>query len=72
MAVTETGQAGISWEEIVVSLRNIHERGGWDITPNHMRYGQELFVVLDLEQEELQLVHEYDVRDRPVLIELSS
>ena len=72
MAVTETGQAGISWEEIVVSLRNIHERGGWDITPNHMRYGQELFVVLDLEQEELQLVHEYDVRDRPVLIELSA
>lgn len=53
MAVTETGQAGIAWETIVASLRNIHERGGWDITPNPMRYGQELFVVLDLEQEEL-------------------
>ena len=72
MAVTETGQAGISWEEIVVSLRNIHERGGWDITPHPMRYGQELFVFLDLKQEELQLVDGYDVRDRPVLIELST
>lgn len=72
MAVTETGQAGIAWETIVASLRNIHERGGWGITPNHMRYGQELFVVLDLEQEELQLVDEHDVRDRPVLLELSA
>ena len=32
MAVTETGQAGIAWETIVASLRNIHERGGWEIT----------------------------------------
>lgn len=72
MAVTETGQAGIAWETIVASLRNIHERGGWDITPHPMRYGQELFVVLDLEQEELQLVDEYDVRDQPVLLELSA
>ncbi len=72
MAVTETGQAGIAWETIVASLRNIHERGGWDITPHPMRYGQELFVVLDLEQDELQLVDEHDVRDRPVLLELSA
>ena len=72
MAVTHTGQAGISWETIVASLRNIHERGGWDITPHPMRYGQELFVVLDLEKEELQLVDEHDVRDRPVLLELSA
>lgn len=72
MAVTETGQAGIAWETIVASLRNIHERGGWDITPHPMRYGQELFVVLDLEQEELQLVDEHDVLDRPVLLELSA
>ena len=72
MAVTETGQAGIAWETIVASLRNIHERGGWDITPHPMRYGQELFVVLDLEQDELKLVDEHDVRDRPVLLELSA
>lgn len=72
MAVTQTGQAGIAWETIVASLRNISERGGWDITPHPMRYGQELFVVLDLEQEELQLVDEHDVRDRPVLLELSA
>lgn len=72
MAVTEIGQAGIAWETIVASLRNIHERGGWDITPHPMRYGQELFVVLDLEQEELQLVDEHDVRDQPVLLELSA
>lgn len=72
MAVTETGQAGIAWETIVASLRNIHERGGWDITPHPMRYGQELFVVLDLEQEELQLVDEHDMRDQPVLLELSA
>lgn len=72
MAVTETGPAGIAWETIVASLRNIHERGGWDITPHPMRYGQELFVVLDLEQEELQLVDEHDVRDQPVLLELSA
>ena len=72
MDVTETGQAGIDWETIVASLRNIHERGGWDITPHPMRYGQELFVVLDLDQEELQLVDEHDVRDRPVLLELSA
>ena len=70
MAVTDTGQEGIAWETIVASLRNIHERGGWDITPHPMRYGQELFVVLDLDQEELQLVDEHDVRDRPVLLEL--
>ena len=57
MAVTETGQAGIAWESIVASLRNISERGtGWDLIPHPMRYGQELFVVLDLEQEELHLV----------------
>lgn len=37
-----------------------------------MRYGQELFVVLDLEQEELQLVDEHDVRNQPVLLELSA
>ncbi len=37
-----------------------------------MSYGQELFVVLDLDQEELQLVDEHDVRDRPVLLELSA
>lgn len=72
MSVTDTGQAGIAWETIVASLRNIHERGGWDITPHPMRYGQELFVVLNLEQEELQLVDEHDVRDRPVLLELSA
>ena len=72
MAVTETGQAGIAWETIVASLRNIHERGGWEITPHPMRYGQELFVVLDLEQEELQLVDEHDVRDQPVLLGLSA
>ena len=72
MDVTETGQAGIDWETIVASLRNIHERGGWDITPHPMRYGQELFVVLDLDQEELQLVDEHDVRDRPVFLELSA
>ena len=72
MAVTDTGQAGIAWETIVASLRNIHERGGWDITPHPMRYGQELFVVLDLEQEELQLVDEHDVRDQTVLLELSA
>lgn len=72
MAVTDTGQEGIAWETIVASLRNIHERGGWDITPHPMRYGQELFVVLDLEQDELQLVDEHDVRDRPVLLELSA
>ena len=72
MAVTDTGQEGIAWETIVASLRNIHERGGWDITPHPMRYGQELFVVLDLDQEELQLVDEHDVRDRPVLLELSA
>lgn len=72
MAVTKTGQAGIAWETIVASLRNIHERGGWEITPHPMRYGQELFVVLDLEQEELQLVDEHDVRDQPVLLELSA
>ena len=70
MAVTETGQAGIAWETIVASLRNIHERGGWDITPHPMRYGQELFVVLDLEQDKLKLVDEHDVRDRPVLLDL--
>ena len=72
MAVTDTGQEGIAWETIVASLRNIHERGGWDITPHPMRYGQELFVVLDFGQEELQLVDEHDVRDRPVLLELSA
>ena len=72
MAVTDTGQEGIAWETIVCSLRNIHERGGWDITPHPMRYGQELFVVLDLEQDELKLVDEHDVRDRPVLLELSA
>ena len=72
MAVTDTGQEGIAWETIVASLRNIHERGGWDITPHPMRYGQELFVVLDLDQEELQLVDEHDVRDRPVFLELSA
>ena len=72
MAVTDTGQEGIAWETIVASLRNIHERGGWDITPHPMRYGQELFVVLDLEQDELKLVDEHDVRDRPVLLELSA
>ena len=72
MDVTETGQAGIDCETIVASLRNIHERGGWDITPHPMRYGQELFVVLDLEKEELQLVDEHDVLDRPVLLELSA
>lgn len=72
MAVTGTVKAGIAWETIVASLRNIHERVGWDITPHPMRYGQELFVVLDLEQEELQLVDEHDVRDRPVLLELSA
>lgn len=72
MAVTDTGQEGIAWETIVASLRNIHERGGWDITPHPMSYGQELFVVLDLDQEELQLVDEHDVRDRPVLLELSA
>lgn len=72
MAVTDTGQECIVWETIVASLRNIHERGGWDITPHPMRYGQELFVVLDFEQEELQLVDEHDVRDRPVLLELSA
>ena len=71
MAVTDTGRAGIAWETIVASLRNIHERGVWDITPHPMRYGQELFVVLDLEQEELQLVDEHDVRDQPILLELS-
>jgi hypothetical protein len=70
MAVTDTGQEGIAWETIVASLRNIHERGGWDITPHPMRYGQELFVVLDLEQDELKLVDEHDVRDRPVLLDL--
>ena len=37
-----------------------------------MRYGQELFVVLDLEQEELHLVGRHDVCDRPVLLELSA
>ena len=72
MAVTDTGQEDIAWETIVASLRNIHERGGWDITPHPMRYGQELFVVLDFGQEELQLVDEHDVRDRPVLLELSA
>lgn len=72
MAVTETGQAGIAWETIVASLRNIHERGGWGITPHPVGYGQELFVVLDLEQEELQLVDEHDACDRPVLLELSA
>lgn len=73
MAVTETGQAGIAWETIVASLRNIIERGtGWDLTPHPMRYGQELFVVLDLEQEELHLVDRHDVCDRPVLLELSA
>lgn len=72
MAVTQTGQAGIAWETIVVTLRNIRERGSWDITPQSMRYGQELFVVLDLEQEELHLVDGHDVCDRPVLLELSA
>lgn len=72
MAVTETGQAGIAWETIVASLRNIHERGGWDITPYPIRYGQGLFVVLDLEQEELKLVDEDDVRDQTVLLEISA
>lgn len=73
MAVTQTGQAGIAWETIVASLRNIRERiDGWDITPQSMRYGQELFVVLDLEQEELHLVDGHDVCDRPVLLELSA
>ena len=37
-----------------------------------MRYGQELFVVLDLEQEELHLVDGHDVCDRPVFLELSA
>ena len=73
MAVTQTGQAGIAWETIVANLRNIRERiDGWDITPHPMRYGQELFVVLDLEQEELHLVGRHDVCDRPVLLELSA
>ena len=73
MAVTQTGQAGIAWETIVASLRNIRERiDGWDLTPHPMRYGQELFVVLDLEQEELHLVDRRDVCDRPVLLELSA
>ena len=73
MAVTQTGQAGIAWETIVASLRNIRERiDGWDLTPHPMRYGQELFVVLDLEQEELHLVDRHDVCDRPVLLELSA
>ena len=72
MAVTQTGQAGIAWETIVVTLRNIRERGSWDITPQSMRYGQELFVVLDLEQEELHLVDGHDVCDRPVFLELSA
>lgn len=35
MAVTDTGQEGIAWETIVASLRNIHERGGWGITPQY-------------------------------------
>ena len=73
MAVTQTGQAGIAWETIVANLRNIRERiDGWYITPHPMRYGQELFVVLDLEQEELHLVGRHDVCDRPVLLELSA
>ena len=73
MAVTQTDQAGIAWETIVANLRNIRERiDGWDITPHPMRYGQELFVVLDLEQEELHLVGRHDVCDRPVLLELSA
>ena len=73
MAVTQTGQTDIAWETIVASLRNIRERiDGWDITPQSMRYGQELFVVLDLEQEELHLVDGHDVCDRPVLLELSA
>lgn len=72
MAVTEIVQAGIAWVTIVVTLRNIRERGSWDITPQSMRYGQELFVVLDLEQEELHLVDGHDVCDRPVLLELSA
>lgn len=73
MAVTQTGQAGIAWETIVASLRNIREQiDGWDLTPHPMRYGQELFVVLDLEQEELHLVDGHEVCDRPVLLELSA
>lgn len=73
MAVIQTGQAGIAWETIVASLRNIRERiDGWDLTPHPMRYGQELFVVLDLEQEELHLVDRHEVCERPVLLELSA
>ena len=73
MAVTETGQAGIAWETIVASMRNIRERiDGWDLTPHPMRYGQELFVVLDLEKDGLHLVDRHEVCDLPILLELSA
>lgn len=73
MAVTQTGQAGIAWETIVAILRNISERGtGWDLTLHPMRYGQELFVVLDLEKDGLHLVDRHEVCDRPVLLELGA